>query len=340
MLRSQEREEIIAFLQRNSTETPNAPRRALRSLTIEELFKLDVKPREMLLHPFLPVQGLSMLYSLRGVGKTYIGLGIAVAVASGGSFLRWSAPKARRVLYVDGEMPLTTLRERLASIVSGSKTELQPENIRIITPDVQTSGLPDISTVSGQAEIEAHLDGAQLIILDNLSALVRTGKENEGEGWLPVQEWALALRRKGVSVLFVHHAGKAGAQRGTSRREDLLDSVLTLKLPSDYSPEQGLRAEVLYEKARGFFGTDAKPFEVRMRLGESQEAIWAVSDSSTSKEERALELLAGGMSVRDVAEEIGLSKSTVQRLKKNGRTQPWEMSQNFAPRVAESGTVA
>jgi hypothetical protein len=187
MLRSQEREEIIGFLEgfgaeslenysgsrhstaidgaglpgnapeRKPSETANASRGGLRSLTIEELFQLDVKPREMLLHPFLPVQGLSMLYSQRGVGKTFIGLGIAVAIASCGSFLRWDAPKARRVLYVDGEMPLATLRERLASIVSGSKTELQPENIRIITPDIQSHGWPDLSTVSGQDEIEAHL---------------------------------------------------------------------------------------------------------------------------------------------------------------------------------------
>jgi AAA domain len=212
MLRSREREEIIRFLQgigaeslekssespqgsaiegpglagdaleRRAVEIANASR-GLCSLTIVELFQLDVKPREMFLHPFLPVQGLSMLYSQRGVGKTYIGLGIAVAVASGESFLCGVAPQARRVLYVDGEMPVATLRERLASIVSGSKTELQPENLRIITPDIQSRGLPDLSTVSGQNEIEAHLDGVRLIILDNLSSLVRTGKENEGEGW-------------------------------------------------------------------------------------------------------------------------------------------------------------
>ena len=66
------------------------------------------------------------------------------------------------------------------------------------------------------------------MILDNLSALCVSGKENEGESWLPVQRWALRLRQRGISVLFVHHAGKGGAQRGTSRREDLLDVVINL----------------------------------------------------------------------------------------------------------------
>ena len=33
-----------------------------------------------------------MLYAYRGIGKTYIALGIAAAVSSGGLFLRWAAP--------------------------------------------------------------------------------------------------------------------------------------------------------------------------------------------------------------------------------------------------------
>jgi hypothetical protein len=43
----------------------------------------------------------------------------------------------------------------------------------------------------------------------------------------------------GVSVLIVHHAGKDGAQRGTGRREDVLDTSLSLRRPSDYNPTQG-----------------------------------------------------------------------------------------------------
>ena len=41
------------------------------------------------------------------------------------------------------------------------------------------------------------------------------------------QEWLLRLRRRGVSVLIVHHAGKGGEQRGKSRREDRSTSTRT-----------------------------------------------------------------------------------------------------------------
>lgn len=215
-------------------------------------------------------------------------------------------------------MPLAALKNRVVDIAAGFNINSTLDTLNIITPDLQDRGLPDLATISGQDEIEAHLDGIELLVLDNLSALVRAVKENEGEGWLPVQDWGLELRRRGISVLFVHHAGKGGAQRGASRREDLLDSVITLKHPSDYSPSEGLRCVVEYEKSRGFYGEDARPFEVIMRDGPSGEAVWHVSDREESVKSRALELLAEGNSVRDVAEEVGMSKSAIQRLKNRG----------------------
>ena len=45
----------------------------------------------MVLNPILPTQGLAMLYSKRGLGKTYLTLGAALAVARGGRFLCWNA---------------------------------------------------------------------------------------------------------------------------------------------------------------------------------------------------------------------------------------------------------
>jgi putative DNA primase/helicase len=307
--------EIDALAKTIQEQGPKPP--LLRALTVTELLTLDVKPREMILAPILPTQGLAMLYSKRGVGKTYLALGMAVAAASGGTFLRWKADKPRRALYIDGEMPCVSLQQRLSAIVAGSATEPDETMLRIITPDVQHMQLPDLATIAGQEAVEQHLDGVELLIMDNLSALCRAGKENEGEGWLPVQAWALDLRKRGISVLFVHHAGKAGAQRGTSRREDLLDTVVTLKHPSDYSPVDGLRCEVSYEKARGFYGDAAKPFEVRLQVGERGEAIWSHQDTDVCDQDRVLRLHGQGMSIREIEEETGIKRSKVHRLLKN-----------------------
>lgn len=58
--------------------------------------------------------------------------------------------------------------------------------------------------------IDELLDGVEFVVLDNLSTLCRTGKENESESWIVVQQWILSLRRRNITVLLIHHAGKSG----------------------------------------------------------------------------------------------------------------------------------
>src|SRR4051794_33801284 len=67
---------------------------------------------------------------------------------------------------------------------------------------------------------EAIATDTALVVLDNLSSLAG-GRENEGDDWRPMQDLVLSLRRRGTSTLLVHHSGKGGQQRGTSRREDV-----------------------------------------------------------------------------------------------------------------------
>ncbi|MCC6780468.1 MAG: AAA family ATPase, partial [Hyphomicrobiales bacterium] len=109
----------------NATMPPPAPwpgdsSSRLRLLDLAELLALDIKPRGMVLDPIIPERGMAMLYAARGIGKTHVALGIAHAVATGSRFLTWRAPRPRRVLLIDGEMPAVTLRERLQAIVAGS----------------------------------------------------------------------------------------------------------------------------------------------------------------------------------------------------------------------------
>lgn len=110
---------------------------------------------------------------------------------------------------------------------------------------------------------------------------------------------------------------KGGQQRGTWRREDLLDTVIALRQPEDYCPTEGLRAQIRFEKARSFFGDDARPFEVRMELKDGA-AVWTnefVVEQSDQLSQRANALFAEGKTVRHVARELGISKSRAGRLR-------------------------
>jgi len=163
--------------------------------------------------------------------------------------------------------------------------------------------------------MDAAIGDAELILADNISTLVRAGRENEAEGWLPVQGWALAHRRAGRSVLFVHHAGKGGLQRGTSRREDVLDSVISLRRPQDYQPEHGARFEVHFEKSRGFFGDDARSFEARYEERD-RAALWTRTEIADAELDRVVAVMRDGMSIREAAEALGIHRSKIDRLKK------------------------
>ena len=308
-------EKLAALVTELEDWDPRPPR--LRPLTLSKFFSLSIKPREMLLDPIIPEKGLAMLYASRGTGKTHIALGVAYAVATGTGFLRWKAPKPRRVLLIDGEMPAAALQERLASIVAGvTEAEANPDTIRILAGDlIEEGGIGNLASPEVQAELDPWLDDTDLLILDNLSSLTAVIRDNDAESWGPIQDWLLKLRRRGVSVLIVHHAGKGGQQRGTSRREDVLDTSISLRRPEDYSPAEGARFEVHIEKGRGVHGDAAKPFEAKLEV-RNEAAIWTTRDIEDVNLVRVKALLDDEMTVRDIADETGLSKSTVQRLKK------------------------
>jgi putative DNA primase/helicase len=202
---------------RKAISEPNRP--SLQAIGIADFLNIDVPPREMLLSPILPERSLAMLYAPRGVGKSWLGLSIGLAVAAGASLLRWSAPRQRNVLYVDGEMPLVSLQERLREISAGYGGDIPNDGFRILAADNVEGGI-NLSTEEGQQAIEPLLSGIELLILDNLSTLLPSRSESASDAWVPIQTWLLKLRRHGISVLLIHHAGTNGRQRGTSRREE------------------------------------------------------------------------------------------------------------------------
>ncbi len=304
---------------RNSEEKQEKLSREIRVVSISEFLKLELQPRENMLNPWLPTQGLAMVCGPRGIGKTYFSMGVAVAVASGGQFLKWTCETPYGVLYIDGEMPAVVDQERLSSIILSSDKE-PLALLNIITPDLQEYGMPDLSTDHGQKLLETHLEGISLVIVDNISTLCRQGRENESESWLPVQEWGLRLRSKHISVLFIHHTGKGGLQRGTSRREDVLDTIIALKRPSDYQTDEGARFEVHFDKARNIYGEDVKPFEAKLITIDGIQQ-WTIKDLEESLTERVANLLNEGIPQSEIYELLGVSKGTVSKHKKKAQAQ-------------------
>lgn len=303
-------EQIINIVNSAPIEEP----RTIFTIDLAGFLAMEIPSRELILSPWLPKAGLCMIHAFRGIGKTHLSLGVAYAVAKGGAFLKWQATAPRNVLFVDGEMPAATLQERLAQIIKMSGDSSLLGQLTIITPDLQKDGImPDIGTLEGQELLNQIItDDVDLIILDNISCLAPSLKENDASDWSVIQTWVLRLRAQGKSVLMIHHSGKAGGQRGTSKREDVLDTVITLVRPSDYDPTQGAKFVVQYEKSRGFFGEDAEEFLAHLVKTEDT-TYWKTMTLDQSTYEKVYTLANNGLSQKEISAEIGIHKSNVSR---------------------------
>jgi putative DNA primase/helicase len=274
---------------------------------------MEFKPREVFLDPWLHSQDLCMVFAARGIGKTHFGLSVAYAVATGGTFARWKAPKPRKVLYLDGELPGVVMQQRL--LMHCPDAEPAEGFLRIFTPDLlpDDRALPDLSTYEGQEAIEALIEpDTEVIFIDNLSCWARSGRENEAESWLTMADWILLLRRRGIAVVLIHHAGKGGQQRGTSKREDLLDVVIGLSRPKDYEPSQGAVFVAEFTKARNLAGPDAESIEFKLG-GTEDRAEWTWRTVEASTYDRVLTLAKEGLKQNEIASELAINKSTVSR---------------------------
>jgi putative DNA primase/helicase len=215
-------------------------------------------------------------------------------------------------------MPVVALQERIKAIALGLGRAIPNDNFRILAADNVDGGI-NLGTEEGQGALEPLLTDVDLLILDNLSTLCPTRSESASDAWTPIQEWLLGLRRRGISVLFIHHAGNNGRQRGTSRREDALDTVIALRRPDDYSPEQGARFQVHFEKLRNRVDAAASvPFEAQLEpfdFGGQDGLRWSCRDLAPPLLKQAAELFAKGLTVREVAASLAISKSEAGRLR-------------------------
>jgi putative DNA primase/helicase len=296
-------------------------------IAAETLLRVAPAPREMLLGAVLPRASLTLLYGSRGVGKTFLALSMALAVASGGTALRWRAERPARVLHVDGEMPRATLIERLSALASGAGLLPEDDNLRLLAAEGDAKNRIDLGTEDGRARIEAHCGDVDLLVLDSLSVLLRSQNADSGRTWLGVEDWLLRLRRRGLAVLIVRN-GKMMSRDGSdaSRHADVVDTAIAIRRPEDYEAFEGARFDLRFTKGRALLGKAAQPFEAALHRKDGQ-LRWFVSSREDALAIRAAGLFFEGYTVREVAHRLRISKSRAHEL---GREAIARMERNAA----------
>lgn len=301
------------------TRQPGTTRKSLSDALVDYKALLAVQLPERPRHlPWLAAGSSAMAYGARGVGKTYFLLGCATALTTGTPLLCWPATDPVGVLYVDGEMQLDELRARATALLS----EPPKAPLLFLTSELvyhKTERDLVLTHEDVRAEITAMLNSRpeiKVLIFDNISTLFPGIDEDSKRHWEPVAAWLIKLRHRGLATVLVHHAGKGGQQRGTSGREDSLDTVISLTLPAGYDAQDGCHFELRFTKSRSVKGVAVAPLDVRL-LEQDGRLTWAHNTLEESKLDQVKGLLDEGItSPAEIAEALGIDRTWAWRLKK------------------------
>lgn len=283
------------------------------------LSTLGIPPREKLLGDWFMEGDLGFIFAPRGLGKTWLSLGMATAISSGRACGPWQSGSPRPVLYVDGEMPLESIDSRIRGMGGADNLfVLNHEALFHLCGKVLNLTDPD-----AQAALLDYLlaKGIKVLVLDNLSCLFSGMAENDADAWEMVLGWLLTLRRHRIAVVLVHHSGRNGAMRGTSRREDAAFWVLRLDEIQDASQRQGARFLSRFVKDRNSqVEQEATEWSFRTRPDGTVE----ITHRPASNQDVFRQWIEDGLTRADeIAREMGLSKGTISKMARRAMEAGW-----------------
>lgn len=199
-------------------------------LTAQELLQLEIAEPKWIVPGILP-EGLTILSGKPKLGKSWMALGLSIAVASGGKALGSLDVERGGVLYFALEDPWIRLKNRLISILGEEKP---PDNLVLYNSwkKLDEGGLGKLET-----EIKKRHD-IRLVIIDTwvrFRGQRKTGSSLYYDDYQSFEGLKALTDKRKIGILVIHHDRKPGALdpidmvSGTSGVTGGVDTVMTLR---------------------------------------------------------------------------------------------------------------
>gem|GEM_PF-4612766 len=192
---------------------------AIDGVTFAELAAMDLPPVAWAVDGILP-EGLSVLAGPPKSGKSFLALGLAMAVATGGRALGEFQCKGGPVLYLALEDGLRRLQDRLTMILDPGERPEAP--ITVWHADTAIPRDPDKLLAEMEAWADVH-HGARLIVVDTLGR-IKPVHARQAQMYEQEVQFLATLQRvaraRHLCMLALHHTRKATAD------VDPFDSIL------------------------------------------------------------------------------------------------------------------
>lgn len=193
----------------------------------QDMWSREPAGEDWLVRPFIAKGRGHALYAGAKTGKSWVTLEVAAALATGREVMHRPAAEPVHVLYLDYEMTLDDLRDRLETFGYHADVDLSHLHYALLP------SIPPLDTADGGNIVveAAQACGAELVVIDTTARAV-AGEENDANVYRAFyRHTGKALKAAGIAWLRLDHAGKDATkgQRGSSAKNDDVDLVWRLE---------------------------------------------------------------------------------------------------------------
>lgn len=196
----------------------------MKNLHAEFMIQCEPTPVDWVVEGIAARGSVSVLYGEPGIGKSYLALAFAGALASGSKVAGIPCKQSGAIL-VDAENSEEELTRRMLGL--GSFNGQCGSFFQVYSPEPGTSiDNPGNLGAIGNAIVDQH---ASLVVLDSLSALWPYGDENDRVAVTALfTELNMIARHYNAAVLVLHHTNREGQFRGSGAMKAMSDVFIEM----------------------------------------------------------------------------------------------------------------